>query len=640
MKNFFLSILGLLTFGASWASLPGEGYYRVNNYKSERYVFVYDNKGSLDIGAMKADMGAIQLWKPFERTISDPASVIYLQAKSDGKFDFLSQGTGVHDIINMYVKLWEVPAGSGLYLIGATYQNITKYLCDSQIDLSLDRGMLNDNGSGDWRKWQFTPIDASTDNYFGVAPEINLGNDYYTTLYASFPFSFHSSGMKAYIVDRIENGMAIMKEISGTVASKTPVIIKCSSSEATNNRLNIGGSATAPSTNLLGGVFFNNSSNAHNNQTAFDSNTMRVLGLTSDGKLGFVTSGEQYLAANRAYLKVPSGTPSELKLVTEEEYAQMYVTISVTTPSADQGTVYIDNEGTTTVETQIGSKHNLVAKAKAPYKFKNWTLNGSQVSTSATYEVTVNESAEYQANFVLTQYKVNLTSTNGTLSVTANGDPLVSGQNYDHGTEVKIVSATANDNHILSSITVNGNDVTDSFTSNGSHTFTLTEASNIVGTFVIVRPKLHLSQEGEGMVKVSSQNSNPASLSILFNDGDEIDVDEGSRLYFYLIPDDGKMVSAFNVNGHSLDDLTASGNVSGISGVTNGKKIFYVMTTDDVTASATFTDDAAIEVVGADAIRGDAEYFNLQGVKVNPDDLVPGLYLRRVGNHVEKVIVK
>ena len=47
-----------------------------------------------------------------------------------------------------------------------------------------------------------------------------------------------------------------------------------------------------------------------------------------------------------------------------------------------------------------------------------------------------------------------------------------------------------------------------------------------------------------------------------------------------------------------------------------------------------------VEGVAADAENGEAEYFNLNGVKVDADNLVPGLYIRRSGNKAEKVVVK
>lgn len=52
------------------------------------------------------------------------------------------------------------------------------------------------------------------------------------------------------------------------------------------------------------------------------------------------------------------------------------------------------------------------------------------------------------------------------------------------------------------------------------------------------------------------------------------------------------------------------------------------------------SDTTAIDEIGADVVEGEAEYFNLQGVKINPENAAPGLYIRRQGGKVAKVMVK
>lgn len=65
----------------------------------------------------------------------------------------------------------------------------------------------------------------------------------------------------------------------------------------------------------------------------------------------------------------------------------------------------------------------------------------------------------------------------------------------------------------------------------------------------------------------------------------------------------------------------------------------FVMPESDVTVEATYTkDQSGIEGVAADGLNGAAEYFNLQGQKVeNPSD---GLYLMRSNGKTTKVIIK
>ena len=48
----------------------------------------------------------------------------------------------------------------------------------------------------------------------------------------------------------------------------------------------------------------------------------------------------------------------------------------------------------------------------------------------------------------------------------------------------------------------------------------------------------------------------------------------------------------------------------------------------------------AIDVIGTDAIDAEAEYFNLQGMRVDAANLTPGVYVVRKGNEVQKVVVK
>lgn len=52
------------------------------------------------------------------------------------------------------------------------------------------------------------------------------------------------------------------------------------------------------------------------------------------------------------------------------------------------------------------------------------------------------------------------------------------------------------------------------------------------------------------------------------------------------------------------------------------------------------SDTTAIDAIGADTAEGEAEYFNLQGVRINPENAAPGLYIRRQGGKAAKVLVK
>ena len=56
--------------------------------------------------------------------------------------------------------------------------------------------------------------------------------------------------------------------------------------------------------------------------------------------------------------------------------------------------------------------------------------------------------------------------------------------------------------------------------------------------------------------------------------------------------------------------------------------------------AVTKTATTAIDAIGADAVEGEVEFFDIRGVKVNIDNAAPGLYIRRQGTTATKVIVK
>lgn len=366
----FITLFFALTVSAvsAFAQLNGDGYYRVQNYMSKRYVYVTDDKGSLNYQATTADMYAIRLWKNFEKASSDPATVCYIKTVDD-RYDIMAQGTGIYEIIGSYVRIRTT--GSGTYYAYASKEGLTKYLGDGE-KADVDEGVMSGETSGQWRHWYITPITASGDNYFGVKAEISVGGSYYQPFYTSFPYSFASSGMSAYYISKVDNGMAVMKEISGTVPAETPVFIKASAAEPVNNKLNIGGEATAVSGNLLKGVYFDNSMKSHYNRTAFDPETMRMLGVMSDGSIGYITPSLDFIPANQSYLSVPSGTPSELKIVTEEEYNK-YMESTPTGITLSQSAATLTEGETLTLSADI-------TPATAD-KSVTWTSSNSAVAT-------------------------------------------------------------------------------------------------------------------------------------------------------------------------------------------------------------------------------------------------------------------
>jgi hypothetical protein len=329
MRRIQLLLFAMICTLAAQAQIAN-GYYRVKSSKQQRYVRILDNRGSINLQTTDADMGALCTQRSWDIVVSDPGSVIYIKKMTEG-YDLQSQGTGSYKIISHEVKVQSM--GDGKYWCCASKGNtLTKYLADEAItslstEEERERGCLVTNigpSQGEYLDWDVIPVSAD-DNYFGLAPTVSAGGNYYQTFYAAFPFTFSSAGMEAYYVDNINEttGKVHIKEITGGVPTSTPVIIKCSAQAPASNKLDVGASTSgSASGNQLKGVYFCNpdAGSAHTNVIVNNPDTVRVLGTASDGSLAFVKNNSlQYIPANTAYIKVSPSAPDVLKVVTGDQ---------------------------------------------------------------------------------------------------------------------------------------------------------------------------------------------------------------------------------------------------------------------------------------------------------------------------------
>lgn len=328
MKKFLLLAIAVVSALSAAATLNGNGFYRVQNAATKRFAYILDDRGSYDVANTTADVGAIVLYKDLMRSKSDPATVLYFENSSGSFYDIASQGTSIYTILETYVKVYKAVEYEGdlTYYIYASKSGMARYLGDTRSDMNKEEGISSVDAQNERRYWYVNPIDPASDEYFGIAPTVTAGGNYYCPLYAGFPFSAYSSGIKFYIVTDIDPiGVAVINEVTGTVPAGTPVIVECANPLPSDNRLNIGAISDYGTTdgNLLGGVYFENQTKAHNNLTAFDRNSMRVLGEV-DGKLAFVRGDCDFIPRNQAYLQISDPalqgiddllvmTPSELE---------------------------------------------------------------------------------------------------------------------------------------------------------------------------------------------------------------------------------------------------------------------------------------------------------------------------------------
>ncbi|MBO7137051.1 MAG: dockerin type I repeat-containing protein [Bacteroidaceae bacterium] len=332
------SIAAILAQG-NGTGFIGNGYYRIHNFATNRYIYVTDNKDYYNKTHDNEDFQAIQLWKNPNKAISDPASVIYIQEVTSGNYDLKAQGTGVHSLTGYYVNVSK--KADGTYEVSATKAGVTKYLSDDKSDTTKDQGKLGTSNTSRYRRWIVDRIysDHST-NYVGIKPTITLNDKYYHPFFADFPFKVTSPNMHVYYINKISGGNAFIREIEGEIPARTPVIIECASTNPSDNRIELLNSTSVKVTdNKLSGVYFCNGERPEKSvdaYTKFDASTMRVL-TVADGKLimtndapnrlkrihtiiDWLTEREgdiDCIPANTSYLKVSAGTPAVLNLLVD-----------------------------------------------------------------------------------------------------------------------------------------------------------------------------------------------------------------------------------------------------------------------------------------------------------------------------------
>lgn len=346
---------GLPTF----AQYSGDGYYRLQNYMSERYAYVVNDKGKINIATSSADLSSVALYSDESKALGDPASVIYIKSVGDGKYNLIAQGTSLWDIMSHYLKIKD--NGDGTYKAYAEQSGNVLYIGDAE-QSDYYKGTLATNTRQRWRDWYVKPINNGTTSYLGVNPDIEVNGKYYKSYYASFPFSILSSGVKAYYVTMVSEKYAAYRQIESTkIAGGTPIYFECSSNDQSQNRLQpLDETVSAISGNLMHGVYFDFLSAAEEkrNQVTYDAATMRVLGKMSDGSLGFITAKNiETISANTCYIKVPATADSEIKLLTEDEYI-----------AAGVNDIMVDNNTTFDIYTTTGVlvRHNATSTEGLP----------------------------------------------------------------------------------------------------------------------------------------------------------------------------------------------------------------------------------------------------------------------------------
>lgn len=365
MKKILLFLTTLLPLAVQ--AQVTDGYYRIQNYASTRYITITDDiVGEVNKSSGDADLTNITTWRGFDHVKSNPASIIYVE-QVGSQYNLKAQGTSIYQIAGGRTYLDLIARENNSYVLSITYKGVSGRLFDTTKD--VDKGSVrNKKTESGYDQWCFIPV-TDGDNYIGLQPTVQIGNDWYGTIYASYPFKLASSGITVYIVDGAKDGMFQLQEITDEVKpASTPLLFKCSSNDPAQNKvLPVTDATTRPDNNLLAGTLFASTEVDHEEYVTYDKKTMRVLGKNDAGELIFTTASTDYLTskkyipANTCYLNLTSGASGDYKLVDRGTYTGIRSIEANTSSAAAKATytltgVRVDNPTTPGIYIKDGKK--------------------------------------------------------------------------------------------------------------------------------------------------------------------------------------------------------------------------------------------------------------------------------------------
>lgn len=339
-KITLLLLLACISIGTMHAQVKGNGYYRVQNVTTGRYMsLTTEETRGISMQSTTVDATALLTKKKWDDVSTDPGTIFYIENKGGDQYNIIGQGSSLYKIINYYIRL-KYYAKENVYRAWQSKSGGTVYLCDDDESLGKDTGYVYNNIEKTIN-WKITAVDCET-NYLGVKPTMSANGKYYASYYAGFPFSVASPNMKVYYISSIDEkeGTATYKELTGIIPASTPVIIECGSKNPAENKLKPElTNPTAVKDNIMKGVYFcvGLRETAHFTSTKFEPKTMRLLSVDENGSLVFnndesraytvmIKEGASrpykypYIKAiphNTGYLPVSANCPKSLKLVKE-----------------------------------------------------------------------------------------------------------------------------------------------------------------------------------------------------------------------------------------------------------------------------------------------------------------------------------
>lgn len=302
-------------------------------------------------------------------------------------------------------------------------------------------------------------------------------------------------------------------------------------------------------------------------------------------------------------------------------------TVTVASADEEMGTVAITSPATAESSVTTNEKTVVIkATAVTGASFMNWTdAAGNVVSTDATYTYTGTEDASFTANF---GYTVTATSNDdGSLTLTVDGTVIASGTVVPKGTVVKVVGTPNADKGLLS-LTANGTAI------ENESEITIEENTAIVANFGEAAYTVEVSVIGQGTYNL-----------FIWDDSGEQQMGTPINSGAYITPNYMIELQPQAADGWEFQNAVFAGCSDGTleqtaDDIDEFGSVYCTAAKENLSITVTFAlSSTAIDGIEADDENAPVEYFNLQGIRVNSDNLTPGVYVRRQGSKTTKVLV-
>jgi len=370
MKKITLALMlaAMLTPLVMKADYTNAGYYRLRCVNTNRCISIKGTSysTSTDPDAFwhcikMRNHGKGSYINPYDTDsadICDPGTVIYIpQIGSSSKFH--GQGTGTYEITSMTFKVATV---SGVIVNGCKTYYASKfmvfYTAYLQDYCGFDIGK-NDPADNKFGQWLIEPLseDSIDKYYFAVDPLDTPDNDgyYWATLTCDFPCKIPTDGsiVGAYTVTsaniaKNNEGIYYLTDMTpayapgSTIPGATPVLLKCKSKYASDNKLipsgdYIGNTSFPISNELLKGNYFGPYTNPNDkyswkaegyyipDEATKKTDNYLSLMINDNGEVCLGNDTITYMQYNTAWLDVSTvdGTPTMVMMTKPYDYTSL-----------------------------------------------------------------------------------------------------------------------------------------------------------------------------------------------------------------------------------------------------------------------------------------------------------------------------